>query len=102
MIDGEVLLSDLDFLLHENFKSNGSQASLFVIEDKLKKRYILALFLMNDEAQQDYLGLWTAFAGRCNTIERGEFTLKSDEAGRVLRTVDEVKKELILKIQSSN
>ncbi|MFH1012700.1 MAG: hypothetical protein V1760_03040 [Candidatus Peregrinibacteria bacterium] len=72
----------------------------FLSQD-LKKRYIVALFLMNDRAQAEYLRLWQAFDGRCKTMEKKPFILEADDMRAIFRTVDDVKKDLIRKIQSS-
>ncbi len=73
----------------------------YMAED-LKKRYILALFLMNGKAQKEYLELWQAFDNRCKSIQAGNFKLEASDVKNILRSVDEVKKELIAKIKSSN
>ena len=72
------------------------------LSDDLKKRYILALFLMDGPHQADYLELWKAFDNRCQSIAAGNFKLDSADVKAVLRTVDEVKRELIQKIKSSH
>lgn len=72
------------------------------LADDLKKRYILALFLMDTKHQEDYLELWQAFSSRCGRVEQGNFRLSAEEIKGVLRSVDEVKRELIQKIKSSS
>lgn len=71
------------------------------LSDALKKRYILALFLMDTPAQEEYLRLWKAFDSRCQQIKKEPFVLEANDMRNVLRSVDEVKKELIQKIQSA-
>lgn len=73
----------------------------FLTED-LKKRYILALFLMDGTHQEEYVELWKAFDNRCKSIQQGQFKLDAQDIKNVLRSVDEVKRELISKIKSSN
>ena len=65
----------------------------------LKQRYILALFLMDSPAQEDYLKLWEAFDERCKKEASKPFILEKGDIDTILRSVDEVKKELIQKIQ---
>lgn len=72
------------------------------LSDDLKKRYILALFLMDSREQQEYLKLIQAFTYRCNAVERGIFIVREDEKAKVMRTLDDVKKDIFNKIQSNN
>jgi len=68
----------------------------------LKKRYILALFLMESKGQEEYLKLIKAFTYRCNAVERGIYIVKADEKEKVIRTLKEVKEDIIKKINSNN
>jgi CII-binding regulator of phage lambda lysogenization HflD len=72
------------------------------LSDDLKKRYILALFLMGTKEQEEYLRLVQAFTYRCNSVERGIFIVREDEKAKVMRTLEDVKKDIISKIQSNN
>jgi len=72
------------------------------LSDDLKKRYILALFLMETKEQEEYLRLIQAFTYRCNAVERGIFVVREDEKAKVMRTLDDVKKDILSKIQSNN
>jgi len=68
----------------------------------LKKRYILALFLMGTEEQQEYLKLIEAFTYRCNAVERGIYVVKADEKEIIMKTLNEVKEDILNKIKSNN
>jgi len=72
------------------------------LSDELKKKYILALFLMDSKDQEEFLKLFQAFNYRCNSAERGIFIVKPDEKEKVMRSLDEVKKDIISKIQTNN
>jgi len=68
----------------------------------LKQRYILALFLMGTHEQEDYLKLIEAFTYRCNAVERGIYVVKADEKEKVMKTLDDVKEDILKKIKSNN
>lgn len=68
----------------------------------LKKRYILALFLMESKEQAEYLKLIQAFTYRCNAIERGIYIVKADEKEKVMKTLNDVKEDILNKIKSNN
>ena len=68
----------------------------------LKKRYILALFLMETKEQEEYLKLIQAFTYRCNAVERGIYIVKADEKEKVMKSLDEVKEDILKKINSNN
>ncbi|MFH0837771.1 MAG: hypothetical protein V1880_00710 [Patescibacteria group bacterium] len=68
----------------------------------LKKRYILALFLMGTAEQEEYLKLIEAFTYRCNAVERGIYVVKADEKEKVMKTLSEVKEDILNKIKSNN
>lgn len=72
------------------------------LSDKLKKRYILALFLMSGDAQEKYLELWQVFDAKCADIKEKPLLLEHDDIETIFRTVDEVKKDLIKKIKTSD
>lgn len=68
----------------------------------LKKRYILALFLMDYEEQEEYLKLIQAFTYRCNAVERGIYIVTADEKKKVMKTLSDVKEDILKKIKSNN
>lgn len=68
----------------------------------LKKRYILALFLMETREQEEYLKLIQAFTYRCNAVERGIYIVKADEKEKVMKTLNDVKEDILRKIKSNN
>ncbi len=68
----------------------------------LKKRYILALFLMDYDEQEEYLKLIEAFTYRCNAVERGIYIVKADEKERIMKTLSDVKEDILKKIKSNN
>lgn len=68
----------------------------------LKKRYILALFLMGTDEQEEYLKLIQAFTYRCNAVERGIYIVKADEKDQVMKTLNDVKEDILKKIKSNN
>lgn len=68
----------------------------------LKKRYILALFLMGTDEQEEYLKLIQAFTYRCNAVERGIYIVKDDEKKKVMKTLSDVKEDILKKIKSNN
>ena len=70
------------------------------LSEELKGRYILALFLMTTKEQEEYLRLIQAFTYRCNSAERGIYVLRADEAQKVMRTLEDVKQDILGKIQS--
>ncbi len=72
------------------------------LSDDLKKRYILALFLMDSSEQHEYLRLVQAFTYRCNAVERGIYIVRDDEKEKVMRTLEDVKKDILSKIHSNN
>jgi len=68
----------------------------------LKKRYILALFLMDTKEQGEYLKLIQAFTYRCHAIERGIYIVKADEKEKIMKTLNDVKEDILNKIKSNN
>lgn len=68
----------------------------------LKKRYILALFLMESKEQQEYLRLIQAFTYRCNAVERGVYIVRADEKDKVMKSLQEVKEDILNKINTNN
>ena len=72
------------------------------LSDDLKKRYLLALFLMDSGEQEEYLRLVQAFSYRCNAVERGVYIVRDDEKEKVMRTLEDVKKDILSKIHSNN
>ena len=72
------------------------------LSDDLKKRYILALFLMDMDEHEEYLKLFQAFNYRCNTVERGVYIVRADEREQALRTLEDIKKDILGKIHSNN
>jgi len=72
------------------------------LSEDLKKRYILALFLMSSDEQKEYLKLIQAFTYRCGAIERGIYIVPENEKHTVLRTLAEAKEDILKKIHSNN
>ena len=72
------------------------------LSEELKARYILALFLMETKEQEGYLGLIEAFNYRCNAIERGVYIVKADEKEKVMKTLEEVKEDILKKINTNH
>ena len=72
------------------------------LSEALKKRYILALFLMDTSEQSEYLQIMKAFDYRCKAVERGAYLLQEDQKQQVMRTLDDVKKDLLRKIHSNS
>jgi hypothetical protein len=68
------------------------------LTDTLKKRYILSLFLMESDKQEEYLQLIQAFTFRCKQMDRGLFVIRSDEMKKVMKTYEEVKADLLGKL----
>jgi hypothetical protein len=66
--------------------------------EELKKQYILAMFLMESAKQEEYLRLLEAFTRRCGEMDRGIFVVRPDEMKRVMRTYEQVKQDLIKKL----
>lgn len=72
------------------------------LSEELKARYILALFLMETKEQQEYLKLIEAFCYRCNAIERGVYIVKADEKEAIMKTLEDVKQDILKKINSNH
>ncbi len=72
------------------------------LSEELKKQYILAMFLMETEKQEEYLKLIHAFINRCNQMDRGIFVVRPSEMKRVMKTYAQVKEDLIKKLNSNN
>lgn len=72
------------------------------ISNELKKRYLFALFLMNDDEQKEYLEIIKAFDYRCKAVERGMYILSEDEKQGVLRSLEDVKEDILRKIHSNH
>lgn len=70
------------------------------LSEELKKQYILSMFLMETEKQEEYLQLIRDFTARCTEMDKGIFVVLPDEMKRVMRTYDQVKKDLIKKLNS--
>jgi hypothetical protein len=77
------------------------QNNAYLSED-LKKRYIVALFLMEYEKQEEYLKLLGAFTRRCEEMSRGIFIVHPAEAGTMLRTYEQAKADILKKIGTNN
>jgi len=71
------------------------------LSQDLKQRYILALFLMEGKEQQEYLKLIEAFTYRCNAVERGIYIVKQEEKETVLKTLSDVKEDILKKINTN-
>lgn len=66
--------------------------------NELKKKYILAMFLMDYDEQNKFLDLLKTFIYRCKLMDRGIFIVKPDERDKVMKSYKEVKEDLIKKI----
>lgn len=88
-------MSDLETKIIELIKNNSH------LSEELKTKYILALFLMESKEQKEYFRLIEAFNYRCNAAERGIFVVKAEEKEKVMRTLEEVKEDILNKIQSN-
>lgn len=73
------------------------QNNKYLSED-LKKRYLVALFLMEYEKQEEYLKLLQAFTKRCEEMDRGIFVVHPAEMGTMLRTYDQAKTDILKKL----
>lgn len=71
------------------------------LSEELKKQYILSMFLMESEKQEEYLNLLKAFSNRCKQMERGIFVVRPSEMKRVMKTYEQVKQDLIRKLGTS-
>ena len=71
------------------------------LSEELKTRYILALFLMETKEQEDYLKLIEAFNYRCHSIEKGMYEVKPEDKEKVMKTLNEVKEDILKKINSN-
>ena len=72
------------------------------LSGELKKRYILAMFLMENEKQLEYLRLLQAFERRCTEMDRGVFIVKPDEMKNILKTYEDTKKDILKKLNINN
>ena len=70
--------------------------------EELKKRYILAMFLMEHDKQAEYLRLIQSFTYRCQQMDRGIFVVRPSEMNRVLKTYEEAKKDILNKLNINN
>ena len=68
------------------------------LSEDLKKRYIVAMFLMEYDKQEEYLKLLQAFTKKCEEMDRGIFIVHPKEMGTLLRTYDEAKNDIIKKL----
>ena len=71
------------------------------LSEELKKRYILAMFLMESRKQREYLDLMQAFTKRCKETERGIFVVHPSDKKSTLRTYEDVKKDIFKKLNIS-
>ena len=70
------------------------------LSDDLKKRYIMALFFMDSGKQVEYLRLLQNFTRKCHETETGLFILNEGEANRLRATFDDIKRDILKKIQN--
>ena len=70
--------------------------------EELKKQYILSMFLMESDKQEEYLGLLEAFTRRCHEMDRGIFVVQPKDMNRVMRTYEQVKQDLLKKLHTNN
>lgn len=71
------------------------------LSNELKKRYILAMFLMKTEKQKEFLELIGAFAKECAETNRGIFVVRPNEMQKILRTYEEAKADILKKIKNN-
>lgn len=71
------------------------------LSNELKKRYILTLFLMETGKQEEYLILMKEFENRCDEMKRGIFMVGPNEMHTIMRTYDDVKKDVLKKIDNN-
>ena len=71
------------------------------LSEDLKQKYILSLFLMTTEEQEEYLRLVQAFDYRCKSAEKGIYMLDAEDKEKIMKTLDEVKEDMIKKMQSN-
>lgn len=57
---------------------------------------------METREQEEYLKLIQAFTYRCNAVERGIYIVKADEKEKVMKTLNDVKEDILRKIKSNN
>jgi hypothetical protein len=57
---------------------------------------------METKEQHEYLKLIQAFSYRCHSTERGIFIIREDEKKKVMRTLEEVKEDILNKIKTNN
>jgi len=72
------------------------------LSEELKKRYILAMFLMESAKQEEYLRLLQSFTWRCKQTDRGIFIVKPNEMKEVIRTYEDAKKDILKKLNINN
>jgi len=70
--------------------------------EELKKQYILSMFLMESDKQEEYLRLLEAFTRRCQEMDRGIFVVHPKDMKRVMRTYEQVKEDLLKKLHTNN
>lgn len=71
------------------------------LSEDLKQRYLLALFLMSSVEQAEYLHLIQAFTYRCNAVERGIYIIPENEKNKIMKTLEDVKEDILKKINSN-
>jgi hypothetical protein len=57
---------------------------------------------MEYKEQEEYLKLIQAFTYRCNAVERGIYIVKAEEKEQVMKTLNDVKEDILKKIKSNN
>lgn len=72
------------------------------LSEDLKKRYIVAMFLMEYDKQEEYLRLLQAFTKRCEEMDRGIFIVHPTEMGTMLRTYEQTKADILKKFGTNN
>lgn len=72
------------------------------LSEDLKKRYIVAMFLMEYDKQEEYLKLLQAFTHRCEEMDRGIFIVHPNEMGTMLRTYEQTKADILKKIGTNH
>ena len=89
-------MTDLEKLIIQAIEHNRH------LSNELRKRYILAMFLMKTEKQKEFLELIGHFTKRCDETNRGIFVVRPNEMQKILRTYEEAKADILKKIQNNN
>jgi len=69
------------------------------LSNEMKKKYILALFLMEGDKQREYLKLIQALDHKCSEVSNDQFVIHANETSYIQKNFDEVKRGILKKIQ---